>query len=138
MSKIVKTHIVSGMAIFQDGKFLLVQENNPKCYGEWNWPAGHVDEYYSIEATAIKEVEEETGFVCEIIKKIDIFQKEKDEYVPLHLFLGKITGGQLKIVPKEILDAKWFSLEEIPTLNIRDPWVLNGAKMIANNLQKIF
>jgi 8-oxo-dGTP pyrophosphatase MutT (NUDIX family) len=136
MANIIKTHIVSGMVLFQNDKFLLVQENNPKCYGEWNWPAGHVDEGYSIEATAIKEAQEETGFDCEIVKKIDIFQKEKDEYVPMHLFLGKITGGKLKIDQKEILDAKWFSLEEILTLNMRDPWVINGAKAIALNYEQ--
>lgn len=124
------THINAGVAIYQDGKFLLVQEKNPKCYGQWNWPAGRVDVGSTIESSAVREVKEETNFTVELLEKVDIFEQEKNPYVPMHLFFGRIIDGTLKFPEDELLAVQWFSLEEIQSLDIRDPWVLNGAKMI--------
>jgi phosphatase NudJ len=124
------THINAGVAIYQSGKFLLVQEKNPKCYGQWNWPAGHVDEGTTIEDSAIREVKEELGLVVELVGKVDIFEQKKNPYVPMHLFAGKILSGELSPAEDEILAAQWFTLEEIKNLETRDPWVLEGAKLI--------
>lgn len=130
MAEIVKTHINAGVAVYQDGKFLLVQEKNPKCYGEWNWPAGRVDVGSSIEESAVREVKEETNFTVELSGKVDIFEQEKNPYVPMHLFAGKIVGGSLVFPTDELLDARWFTLDEIRELDIRDPWVLQGAEAL--------
>jgi 8-oxo-dGTP pyrophosphatase MutT (NUDIX family) len=131
MPEILKTHINAGVAIYADAKFLLVQEKNPKCYGQWNWPAGRVDVGSTIEQSAVREVAEETGFLVRLIAKVDIFEQALNPYVPMHLFLGEIVGGELKVSEDEILDARWFSLEELEALPVRDPWVVNGARMIA-------
>lgn len=134
MTDIVMTHINAGVAIYQGGKFLLVQEKNPKCYGQWNWPAGRVDVDSTIADSAIREVKEETNFTVELLEKVDIFEQEKNPYVPMHLFVGKIIGGVLQFPEDELLAVQWFSLEEIQSLDVRDPWVMNGAKMIADKV----
>ena len=106
------TFIVAGVVIFKDGKYLLVQEKKPQCYGKWNLPAGKVDEGYSIEETAIKEAKEETGYEVELIRKIGVYQDKVDEPVK-HAFEAKIIGGELYVPENEILDAKWFTFQEI-------------------------
>jgi ADP-ribose pyrophosphatase YjhB (NUDIX family) len=54
------TLMVAACLIKRDGKYLLVQEKQPKAYGLWNLPAGKVDEGYTIEETAIKEAKDLT------------------------------------------------------------------------------
>ena len=36
--------VIAGCLIVRDGKILMVKEAKKKCYGQWNFPAGHVDE----------------------------------------------------------------------------------------------
>ena len=36
--------IVAGSLIVRENKILMVQEAKKECYGQWNFPAGHVDE----------------------------------------------------------------------------------------------
>jgi len=106
------TFMVAGVVLFKDGKYLLVQEKKASCYGKWNLPAGKIDEGYSIEETAIKEAKEETGFDVELGEKVGIYQDKVDDPVK-HIFEAKIIGGQLTVPKDEILDAKWFKLQEI-------------------------
>ncbi|MFA4996094.1 MAG: NUDIX domain-containing protein [Patescibacteria group bacterium] len=111
------TFMVAGVVLHQDGKYLLVQEKKPVCYGKWNLPAGKVDKGYSIEETVIKEAKEESGFDVELIRKIGVYQDKVDEPVK-HAFEAKIIGGELSVPENEILDAKWFSFQEI--LNMKN------------------
>lgn len=61
--------VVAGCVIKKDGNYLLVQERQPKVYGKWNLPAGHVDKDETIEQAAVREAKEETGYEVELIKK---------------------------------------------------------------------
>lgn len=36
--------VIAGCIIVRDNKILMVKEAKKKCYGQWNFPAGHVDE----------------------------------------------------------------------------------------------
>ncbi|MBZ9572090.1 NUDIX domain-containing protein [Patescibacteria group bacterium] len=129
MEDLLKIYVVAGVVIEKDGKFLLVQEKQPKCYGEWNLPAGRVEKGDSIEATAIKEAKEETGFDIELIDKIDIFQ-EAGENAVKHSFRAKIVGGELKFPKEELLNTHWFSFREIESMKekLRGEWVLASIK----------
>lgn len=109
--------MVAGVVLRQDGKYLLVQEKKPVCYGKWNLPAGKVDKGYSIEETAIKEAKEESGFDVELGEKLGVYQESVDKPVK-HIFEAKIVGGELAFPEDEILDAKWFSFQEI--LNMKN------------------
>lgn len=127
MENLVTTFIVAGVVIKKDGKYLLVQEKQPKCYGLWNWPAGKVEQGDSIEQTAIKEAKEEVGYDVELIRKIDIFQ-ESANTPPKHAYEAKIIGGELKYPEDEILDAGWFSLDEILAMKdkLREEWIIGA------------
>ena len=56
--------IVAGSLIVKDNKILMIQEAKKSCYGQWNFPAGHVEEKELITDAAIREAFEETG--CKI------------------------------------------------------------------------
>lgn len=125
--EVIKVPIVAGVVIKKDDKYLLVQEKQPKAYGLWNLPAGRVDVGDTIEQTAVKEAKEESGYDVELIRKIDIYQESASE-PPKHAFEAKIVGGELKIPEDELLDARWFTFDEIKSMKekLRGEWIINA------------
>lgn len=123
--------IVAGCVIEQDGTFLLVQEKQEHVKGQWNLPAGRVDDGESAEQAAAREAKEETGFDVSITKHLGVYRVSTDEIVK-HTFLADITGGDLQIDPEELLDAQWFDYDDIKQLNaqgkIRDSWVIEAIE----------
>jgi 8-oxo-dGTP diphosphatase len=126
----LKTGMVGANVIYKEGRYLLVQEKKPEAYGLWNLPAGRVEEGYSIEETAIKEAKEETGMDVRLIRKIVIYQNTAQELVK-HVFESEIIGGDILIPEDEILDVKWFTIDEIRLMGdaIRNPWVLDVIEL---------
>ena len=130
--------VVSGVVIKKDGKYLLVQEKQPKAYGLWNFPAGQVDEGESIEMAAVREAKEEVGYDVEIIRKLGVYQANI-KTPPKHIFEVKIVGGEFKIPDDELLDAKWFSFDEIFQLDkegkLRSAdWMIGATQMLENTI----
>ena len=116
MENAIKVGIVAGVLLKKDKKYLLVQEKWEKVYGLWNVPAGFVDIGETIEEAAIREAKEEVGYIVKLDQKLLVFQNTVEEPVK-HIFAAKITGGELKFAEDELLDARWFDLSEIDTLN---------------------
>lgn len=129
--EVVKVAVVAGVVIKKDGKYLLVQEKQPKAFGLCNFPAGRVDVGDTIEQTAIKEAKEETGYDVELMKKLDIFQESADKEVR-HAFTAKIIGGDLKYPEDEILDVRWFSFKEIQEMKdkLRSGWIIGAISVL--------
>jgi len=127
---IVTTFIVAGVVIRKDGRYLLVQEKQPKAYMLWNLPAGRVDVGETIEEAAVREAKEESGYDVKLIRKIDIYQDTASE-PPKHTFEAEIVGGELKYPEDELLDARWFTLAEIEALGqskLRGSWILRAIQ----------
>jgi NADH pyrophosphatase NudC (nudix superfamily) len=136
MKEIQLVAVVAGCVLRREGKYLLVQEKQPKAYGLWNLAAGKVDVGESIEEAAIREVYEETGFIVLLDGKINVEQSSINSPV-LHAFKCKITGGELKFPAEEIMDAKWFTLDEVRQLHregkIRVDWVIRSIEQVATS-----
>ena len=125
----VKVNVVAGVLIKRDNKFLLVQEGKISKRGLWNWPAGKVDEGDNIRQTAVKEAKEESGFDVNLIREIDVFHENIDKPVK-HLFEAEIIGGDLDFPKNEIMDVRWFTLNELKKMgNLRDSWILEGIEI---------
>jgi len=131
---IIRARIASGVVIKRDNKYLLVQENKVKVRGLWNLPAGKVEKGLTFAENAKKEAKEETGYDVKIIKEIGIFHKDGEGTVK-HVFEAQIDGGDLKLPKEEILDAKWFTLDEIRKMKdeLRNPWVLEAIELLENH-----
>lgn len=115
--ELAMTFVVAGVLIEKDGKFLLVQEKQPKAYKQWNLPAGKVDKGESIQQAAIREAKEEVGYDVELGDELLVMHESIDTPV-LHSFEAQITGGQLQFPEDELLDAGWFTYEEITGLQL--------------------
>lgn len=107
-------HIVVGGILEKDGKVLLVQEAQEKCYGKWNIPAGHLDCGETLKEGAIREIKEETGCDVEITGVLNISNRViKDDILVTIVFLTKIINENIKYDKEEILDVKWFDIQDI-------------------------
>ena len=128
MSSHAFVKVVAGVVIQQNGKLLLIQEKQAKAYGKWNLPSGHVDQGETIEAAAIREAKEETGYDVEIDQALPVLHESAVHSV-MHPFAAHITGGDLRYPDDEILAAKWFTPAEIRamTSQLRSPNYVLGA-----------
>jgi 8-oxo-dGTP diphosphatase len=132
--EIAKVTVAAGVVVKQDGKYLLVQEKQPRAYGLWNWPAGRVDLGDTIEYTAVKEAKEETGYDVELIRRLGVFHEDLSDAVK-HAFEAKIIGGEFNIPADEILDVKWFTADEVRAMKdkLRNEWVLGAIEIMERN-----
>lgn len=130
--------VIVGGIIEKDGKYLLVQEAQKKCYKKWNFPAGHLDFNESLTEGAIREIKEETGCdvelngICYIANRI----MEDDLFVMI-AFNCKLINENITFDKEEILDVKWFEYNEIVS-NMEEQ--LRGSYIktaVMNNKQKL-
>ena len=91
-----------------------MQEKKEKCYGKWNLPAGHLDPNESIMQGAIREIKEETGYDVELTGIATIANRilEDDIFIEI-IFATKLLNESIKIDPEEILDVKWWDIEDV-------------------------
>lgn len=106
--------VIVGGIVEKDGKVLLVQEKQEKCYGKWNIPAGHLDFNESIKQGAIREIKEETGCDVELNGILYIANRIlDDDLFIMIIFSTKLVNENIKYDKSEILDVQWFSYDEI-------------------------
>ena len=104
-------------AIFQDGKILLVQENDKR----WSLPGGWADVDITVKENTVKEVKEEAGLDVTADLVIALQDRKKHNrpvsaYGICKVFvLCSLLGGSFR--PNlETLDSGYFSLDELPEL----------------------
>lgn len=122
--------VIVGGLIENNGKYLLVQETQEKCYGKWNLPAGHLDQNETVFDAAKREIKEESGIDVELTGVCQIGnQKRLDDVFVSVIFTAKQVGGEATCDGKEIMDVKQFSYDEILSMKdkIRTPDLLFGA-----------
>jgi ADP-ribose pyrophosphatase YjhB (NUDIX family) len=127
--------VVAGGIIEKDGKYLLVQETQEHCRGQWNIPAGGVDDGENVIDAAKREVFEETGCKVEITGILEIVNRNlEDRDVIIFIFDTKLIEENIQIDGEEISDVKWFSYEEI--LNMKKDLRAGGYFISALNNKK--
>lgn len=123
---IERVGVVVGCIVKRDGTYLMVQENQPSAHGLWNLPAGHVDKGEELEAAAVREVKEETGYTVKLLGEAYLYHETASQSVK-HVYEGEVIGGELRPQEGEIMDVKWLTYPEIVQLQkenkIRAPWV---------------
>lgn len=126
-------HATVATIVEKDGKYLLVEErrliNEQGDYGVvYNQPAGHVDKGEAIVAAAVRETLEETRWQVEVKHLVGIYIfTAPANGITYHRYcfaaqaINHLAENQLD---DGIIDAKWFSWEEIQQLNnLRSPLV---------------
>lgn len=110
--------------IEKDGKYLLVKEAKPKCYGKWNLPAGHLEAGESVFKAAVREAKEETNCDIEVTALCRISNIVYDRGSSIALtFTTKLLSADIRPREGEILDVRWFTYDEILAMRdkIRSP-----------------
>ena len=110
----MSTSIAAGGVIEQEGKYLLIQEAREDIYGKWNLPAGRLDPGETVSEATKREIYEECGFRVELTGVCQIGSWKLVDNIAIGIiFSTKIVGGEINFNPDEIMDAKWFTYDEI-------------------------
>lgn len=106
---------VGAVVANDDGKILLLQRSDT---GVWLYPTGWADVGYSPAEVVVKEVYEETGIECEVVRLLAVLDGLRQGFTKLPLyslvFFCKATGGSLTPHPLETADLGWFSEDDLP------------------------
>ena len=126
--------IVAGSLIVKDNKILMVQEAKKECYGQWNFPAGHVDEKELITDAAIRETFEETG--CKIkltgVLPISTIVLANGQTVVTIKFSADIIDENIKVDKTEQLDVQWIELDKVKSMTKEE---LRGFDTALNDIR---
>lgn len=105
------------VVVKKDGKLHVVvikrKKMNDHCL-----PKGHQDEEESLQKTAEREVEEETGFKAKILSylgnstySVKSDEKKKITMRTVHWFLMEVIGGKLREPNKEVHEVKMIPID---------------------------
>lgn len=119
-------HITASGLVIKDNKALLIFHPYIK---RWFQPGGHIDDGESPVEAAIREVYEETGYVCELDSDsqdpidIDIHEipenPEKGEGAHLHIDLLFCLRVVRQEKSAEDIEYKWFAFSDIESIRIQ-------------------
>jgi len=112
----VTPKITVGAVVGNDaGELLLIQRADS---GVWLYPTGWADVGYSPAEVVVKEVAEETGIECEIVRPIGILDGQRRGFTRIPLvslvFHCRATGGELRAHPLECTDVGFFPEDALP------------------------
>jgi len=124
-------YIIISAFIVQDGKLLLIQENQPPDVGKWNLPGGKLDFGENPLDAVKREAYEESGlaFTPNVVLGINSLYRSDVPVGPkqLHVlricFSGEATGtvtlehGEPLDGVEEIAAYKWVPLQEVLEIN---------------------
>ena len=108
----------SAGGIVQDGtNLLMVRVENLEGRRIWTFPKGHIEKGEKAPETALREVEEETGYRCQILRPFEkvlyYFQRNGElTKKSVNWFLMKPLERTGTHDPEEILETEWVSIEE--------------------------
>ena len=112
----VTPKVTVGAVVGNDAGELLLVQRAPS--GVWLYPTGWADVGYSPAEVVVKEVREETGIECEVVRPIAILDGLRLGItgIPLYslVFHCRMTGGDLQAHPLECLDVGFFAEDALP------------------------
>jgi len=88
-------------------------------YDDWSFPKGKLDPGETVEQAALREVNEETGLECHILRELAVTQyryrtRNKGRLKPksVHYFLMEPLNRVIKAPVEEVDLAEWLEIEE--------------------------
>lgn len=88
-------------------------------YDDWSFPKGKLDQGETVEEGALREVKEETGLECRIIRELATMRyayrtRNKGRLRPkaVHYFLMERVSGDIQVPGDEVDRAEWFDFDE--------------------------
>ncbi|MFC4905906.1 NUDIX domain-containing protein [Actinomadura gamaensis] len=103
----------AGVVRDEDGRVLLLRHRLWPESRPWGLPGGYVNAGERLEDAAAREIREETGLEVAVTgPPVAVFSGYR--YRVETYWAARLTGGDLRLDPGEILEARWFAAEELP------------------------
>jgi 8-oxo-dGTP pyrophosphatase MutT (NUDIX family) len=112
----------SAGGVVRDGdKLLLVKVKNLEGKIAWTFPKGHIEKGEKAAQTAVREVEEETGYLCDVtapFEKVQYWFKREGRLIKKSVtwFLMKPVKKTGTHDPEEIIETRWATMDEAARL----------------------
>ncbi|MFN2521282.1 MAG: NUDIX hydrolase [Candidatus Limnocylindria bacterium] len=107
--------IGSNAIVERDGGVLLLRLNYGPRSGHWALPGGLVENDESIEAAAVRETREETGFDVSLDGLLTTWMRPAFGIVVV-TYRSHIVGGELHVAPDEASEGAFFPKGSLPPL----------------------
>jgi ADP-ribose pyrophosphatase YjhB (NUDIX family) len=116
----------AGISINDKSEILMVLQGTPEEVKTWSVPSGGLERGETFEECCKREIEEETGYIVDIVQELQIKKGCYEEHnlkYEVHYFLVKVVGGSRKIQDPDqlIYDIRWVSLVSLKTLELSFP-----------------
>lgn len=101
-----------------DVRGILIGKHDRRGRLVWSLPKGHVELGETLEETAVREIEEETGVRSEVehqLGEVDYWFMLHGEKIhkTVHHFLLRFVSGELSDWDREVVEVAWVPLDEI-------------------------
>jgi len=116
-----KKEVSAGGIVRRGDELLVVKVQNLSGQVVWTFPKGHLEGDETPEQAAVREVHEETGWLCEPKKDlmtVQYFFRHNGKLIHkfVHWFLMDPVSETGKCDPEEILDCRWLPFKEAADL----------------------
>ena len=113
---LTKFEYSAGGVATKSGKLLLVQVRNLQGEVVWTFPKGHLEEGETSRQAALREVEEETGYCCEILEPLTsvhyFFMKDEQRISKrVRWFWMRAIGEPGPHDAEEVMKVQWMDAE---------------------------
>jgi len=109
--------VACAIVVDDQRRVLLVQRKKEPYKDMWCLPIGFAESGEEVKDAALRELEEESGVVGEIVRLIDVDTIENDFYGSLAIVTYEVraTGGRLA-PGDDAMDARYFPIHDLPEL----------------------
>lgn len=123
--------VVFGWQATQRLKVLLIQRKLPPFQGQWSLPGGFMQVEESVDAAAIRELQEEAGLSGVFLEQLYTFgsvERDPRERVVSVAYYALIDLQTHPLqAATDASDAQWFALAEVPAIGFDHGEILNCA-----------
>ncbi|MEV7124219.1 NUDIX domain-containing protein [Kitasatospora griseola] len=103
---------VTGIVRDDEGRVLLLKHRLWPEGRQWGLPSGYANKGESFEETVVREVREETGLT---VKVGELAYLRSGFKLRLEVaYEALLVGGRIEVESFEILEARWFSPDDLP------------------------
>ncbi|MFF2626920.1 NUDIX domain-containing protein [Kitasatospora griseola] len=103
---------VTGIVRDDEGRVLLLKHRLWPEGRQWGLPSGYANKGESFEETVVREVREETGLT---VKVGELAYLKSGFKLRLEVaYEAMLVGGRIEVESFEILEARWFSPDDLP------------------------